>query len=106
MTEERSVDDGRKLERLSEFFIALEDVNLPMLFSFRQEQLDDLRCLFDQIVQQLVFHCSLEQLRKLALLVVQITSLPVGQVLRDPLHIVGAGGWFSLCLWIDGFIRH
>ena len=75
MTEEITVGYGHELERLSEFFISLEDIDLPGLFSFREEQLDDLRGLLRQITRELDLHCSLEQLRKLALLVDHINVL-------------------------------
>ncbi len=75
MTEEITVGYGHELERLSEFFISIEDIDLPGLFTFRQEQLDDLRELFGQITAELDLHCSLEQLRKLALLMDHINVL-------------------------------
>jgi hypothetical protein len=75
MTEEITVGYGHELERLSEFFISLDDIDLPGLFSFRQEQLDDVRALFDEITAELDLHCSLEQLRKLALLMDHLNVL-------------------------------
>jgi hypothetical protein len=75
MTEEIIVGYGHELERLSACYIALEDIELPGLFAFRQEQLADVRDLFARVTAELDLHCSLEQLRKLALLMDHLTVM-------------------------------
>lgn len=68
MTEEIIVGYGHELERLSELFLQIDDIDLPGLFSIRDEQLEDVRALCEQVRVEVDAHCSLEQLRKLALL--------------------------------------
>ncbi|MFZ1729776.1 MAG: vWA domain-containing protein [Bacteroidota bacterium] len=69
MTEEIIVGYGHELERLSHLYLLVEDVDLPGLFDFREEQFEEVRDIFQQIARELDLHCSLEQLRKLALLI-------------------------------------
>lgn len=75
MTEEIIVGYGHELERLSHLFIQIEDVELPGLFDLRDEQETDIRALFDHVAQELDLHCSLDQLRKLALLIDHLAVL-------------------------------
>ncbi|MBE0644585.1 MAG: hypothetical protein IH600_10945 [Bacteroidetes bacterium] len=69
MTEEIIVGYGHELERISHLHLQVEDVDLPGLFDFREEQFDEIHEIFQQIARELDLHCSLEQLRKLVLLI-------------------------------------
>ncbi|MBR9974076.1 MAG: VWA domain-containing protein [Bacteroidetes bacterium] len=75
MTEEIIVGYGHELERLSHLYIQVEDVELPGLFNLREEQETEIRDLFQQVVSELELHCSLDQLRKLALLIDHLAVL-------------------------------
>ena len=75
MTEEIIVGYGHELERLSELYLQIEDIDLPGLFDFREEQYDEIRALFQRIAHELDFQCSLDQLRKLALLIDHLSVL-------------------------------
>ena len=75
MTEEIIVGYGHELERLSHLHILVEDVELPGLFDLRQEQEEEIRDLFQQVARELDLHCSLEQLRKLALIIDHLAVL-------------------------------
>ncbi len=69
MTEEIIVGYGHELERLSRLYIQVEDIDLPGLFDFREEQYEEIRDLVQGVARELDLHCSLEQLRKLALII-------------------------------------
>jgi hypothetical protein len=75
MTEEIIVGYGHELERLSHLYLQVEDINLAGLFDFREEQFEEVRDIFQQIARELDLHCSLEQLRKLALLIDHLSVL-------------------------------
>lgn len=75
MTEEIIVGYGHELERLSHLYIQVEDVELPGLFDLREEQETEIRDLFQQVASELELHCSLDQLRKLALLIDHLAVL-------------------------------
>lgn len=69
MTEEIIVGYGHELERLSRLYLQVDDVDLPGLFDFREEQFEEIRDLVQQVARELDLHCSLDQLRKLALII-------------------------------------
>ncbi len=75
MTEEIVVGYGHELERLSALYLQVDDIDLPGMFEFREEQLEEVRELFAQIARELDLRCSLEQLRKLALLIDHLSVL-------------------------------
>ncbi|MFA6233410.1 MAG: hypothetical protein WC824_04375 [Bacteroidota bacterium] len=75
MTEEIIVGYGHELEGLSHLYMQVEDVDLPGLFDFREEQFNEVRDIFQQIARELDLHCSLDQLRKLALLIDHLSVL-------------------------------
>ena len=75
MTEEIIVGYGHELERLSDLYLQIEDIDLPGLFDFREEQYEEIRALFQRIAHELDFQCSLDQLRKLALLIDHLSVL-------------------------------
>ena len=75
MTEEIIVGYGHELERLSQLHIQVDDVDLPGLFDLRAEQEEEIRDLFQQVARELDLHCSLDQLRKLALLIDHLSVL-------------------------------
>lgn len=75
MTEEIIVGYGHELERLSQLYVQVEDVELPGLFDLREEQESEIRDLFQQVARELELHCSLDQLRKLALLIDHLAVL-------------------------------
>lgn len=69
MTEEIIVGYGHELERLSNLYLQVDDVDLPGLFDIREEQYEEICALFAQVSCEVDLHCSLDQLRKLALLI-------------------------------------
>lgn len=75
MTEEIIVGYGHELERLSQLYLQIEDIDLPGLFDVRLEQEQEIRALYEQISQDLEMVCSLDQLRKLALLIDHLNVL-------------------------------
>ncbi len=75
MTEEIIVGYGHELERLSQLYLQVDDIDLPGLFNVREEQEQEIRRLFEQIATDLDMVCSLEQLRKLALLIDHLNVL-------------------------------
>ncbi|MCB2204100.1 VWA domain-containing protein [bacterium] len=75
MTEEIVVGYGHELERLSSLYLQIEDIDLPGMFDFREEQYDEIHRLFEQIARELDLRCSLDQLRKLALIIDHLSVL-------------------------------
>jgi hypothetical protein len=75
MTEEIVVGYGHELERLSALYLQIDDIDLPGMFEFREEQFEEVQELFAQIARELDLRCSLEQLRKLALLIDHLSVL-------------------------------
>jgi len=68
MTEQIIVGYGHELERLSELYLQIDDIDLTGLFVCNQNHLDDLRNLFLSVLGEVELHCSLDQMRKLVLL--------------------------------------
>jgi hypothetical protein len=75
MTEEIVVGYGHELERLSQLYLQIDDIELPGIFEFREEQYEEIKQLFEQIARELDLRCSLDQLRKLALLIDHLSVL-------------------------------
>lgn len=69
MTEEIIVGYGHELERLSNLYLQVDDVDLPGLFDIREEQYEEICALCAQVACEVDLCCSLDQLRKLALLI-------------------------------------
>ncbi|MDT8322615.1 MAG: vWA domain-containing protein [Bacteroidota bacterium] len=75
MTEEIVVGYGHELERLSALYLQIDDIDLPGMFDFREEQFEEIRDLFARISSELDMRCSLDELRKLALLIDHLSVL-------------------------------
>ncbi|MBN1447421.1 MAG: VWA domain-containing protein [Bacteroidetes bacterium] len=75
MTEEIIVGYGHELERLSQLYLQVDDIDLPGLFELGEEQHQEISDLFRQICEELDYQCSLERLRKLALLLDHLSVL-------------------------------